>query len=458
MRKKRGSYNDEFDVDDHVRTYLAQMGQMPLLNKKDEMTLAKQIDFARRRYRRAIFSCDLTVRKAIFQIKRVISGDMAPNKVFKAKGKKKPEPPANIREAVESLEKILHTNKELFLVAKETPSIEKKLEARRAIRQNQKQIAKIMHDLDLENNLVDSLFTYLYHRAKWAARSEKKALNREDVRQELDELTENASAAPTLLLQRAIEAKRRQIAFRQLTKQMATSNLRLVVSIAKKYRNRGLDFQDLIQEGNTGLLKAVDKYAYWLGYKFSTYATWWIRQSVTRAITDHSRNVRIPAHIQAKLTELRQILANMPQDLGREPAPEDIAKRMGLSVKEVSALLKYNRTPITLDRSVGEGDESIFGEFLEDPSPECGLQNSHRANLSKAIADVLDTLTLREKEVLILRCGLKDGKECTLEEVGQRFNITRERVRQIENKAVRKLQHPARQAMLESFIESLGND
>lgn len=452
------AYDDDANSDDHVRLYLAQMGQMPLLNKKSEMDLAKNIELARKRYRRAVLSCDIVAQKAVIQIQAVLDDALPPGKIFKSRGKRKPEPPADIVERLELINTLLIENRQLFsrFMAKPNRANRKIF---RSIRHNRKTIYRHMESLNLENNLIDNLFTYLYHRARWAVNLEKKAKINEEFCEELNQVMCASACLPRIMLQFAHEAKARQTRYRQLTKEMASSNLRLVVSIAKKYRNRGLDFQDLIQEGNAGLLKAVDKYEYWLGYKFSTYATWWIRQAVTRAITDHARNVRIPAHIQVKLADLRQLLTHLPQELGRDPTPDEIAKRMGLLTKEVVTLLKYNRNPITLDKSVGEGDESIFGEFLEDPAAmDCGVKNTHHQNLAAAIEEVLSTLTLREKEVIVLRCGLKDGRECTLEEVGQRFGITRERVRQIENKAIRKLQHPARQEILQAFIESLKND
>lgn len=454
MRKNfRQNFDDDSMSDDHVRIYLTQMGELPLLNKKDEMALAKRIEFARKRYRRIVLSYDACVHKTLIKMQAVQNGTLTPGKVFKSKGKKKPEPPKDLPETIKTLSNLLYENRKSFRSLLLGHNDEEKLSLDRQIRSRRREMFRILESLNIENSLVDNLTKYMWQRAIWSAKNEERAKTREDIHEELQRYMLESCCMSRTMLQFAQEARQRQIQYRDLTKLMASSNLRLVVSIAKKYRNRGLDFQDLIQEGNTGLLKAVDKYEYWQGFKFSTYATWWIRQAVTRAITDHARNVRIPAHVQTRLTELRQLLIDLPHELGKEPTVEDLAKRMQVTPKEIITFLKYNRTPITLDKSIGDGEESIFGEFLEDPNSECGLDNTHKQNLSEEIEKVLNTLTVREKEVLILRCGLRDGRECTLEEVGLRFGITRERVRQIENKAIRKMQHPARQEALLAFLE-----
>lgn len=453
MRKNSRQHDDDMMTDDHVRIYLSQMGEMPLLNKKEEIALAKKIEFARKRYRRLVLGSDSCAHKILIKMSAVANETLPPGKVFKSKGKKKPEPPPNLEQIISELSSYLHENRKDFRQSLATNSLEERLILQQNIRKRRWLVYRVLESLNIENSLIDALASYMYHRSKWAFDNEEKAQTRDDIKKELEHYMLEACCIPTVMFQRATECRARQKQYREQTKEMAASNLRLVVSIAKKYRNRGLDFQDLIQEGNAGLLKAVDKFEYWQGFKFSTYATWWIRQAVTRAITDHSRNVRIPAHVQTKLSEMRQVLNDLPQELSREPTPEDIARKMGLSVREVETLLKYSRTPITLDKTIGEGDESIFGEFLEDPNGNSGLENTHKQNLSEELERILDTLTFREKEVLILRCGLRDGRECTLEEVGLRFGITRERVRQIENKAIRKMQHPARQEALLAFLE-----
>jgi RNA polymerase primary sigma factor len=246
--------------------------------------------------------------------------------------------------------------------------------------------------------------------------------------------------------------------YEQVKRQLSGGNLRLVVSIAKKYRNRGLSFLDLIQEGNTGLMRAVDKYEYRRGFKFSTYATWWIRQAITRAIADQARTIRIPVHMIDVLSKLRNASKQLFQELGREPTTEEAAAATGLSIDETRRVLAMGRHPVSLDRPVGESEDSCFGEFIEDgglPRPDKAASNEL---LREKIEALLKTLTYREREIIRLRYGLGDGYTYTLEEVGRIFKVTRERVRQIEAKAVKKLQHPVRSQQLAGFLDNTARD
>jgi RNA polymerase primary sigma factor len=244
--------------------------------------------------------------------------------------------------------------------------------------------------------------------------------------------------------------------YEQVKRQLSSGNLRLVVSIAKKYRNRGLSFLDLIQEGNTGLMRAVDKYEYRRGFKFSTYATWWIRQAITRAIADQARTIRIPVHMIDVLSKLRNVAKKLQQQFGREPTTEEVSIASGIELEETRRVLSIGRHPVSLDRPVGESEDSSFGEFIEDAGTESPSHSASNGLLRQKIEGLLKTLTYREREIVRLRYGLGDGYTYTLEEVGRIFKVTRERVRQIEAKAMKKLQHPVRSKHLEGFLGGLG--
>ena len=275
------------------------------------------------------------------------------------------------------------------------------------------------------------------------------------MQQELHDLMCLTLETPRSLAERVRRIRERFAAYERSMRDLSGGNLRLVVSIAKKYRNRGLSFLDLIQEGNTGLMRAVDKYEYRRGYKFSTYATWWIRQAITRAIADQARTIRIPVHMIETMSKLRRVGKRLVQELGREPTVDELADASGVTLEEARRVLKISRHPVSLDRPVGEGDDSFFGEFIEDNNTDNPVTSATQEMLKDKIDQVLKTLTYREREIIKLRYGLGDGYTYTLEEVGRIFKVTRERVRQIEAKAVRKLQHPVRSKQLKGFLERL---
>jgi RNA polymerase primary sigma factor len=287
------------------------------------------------------------------------------------------------------------------------------------------------------------------------SRTDGNKAKRRGLEAELKHLEDRICTPFGLLRRRVMATRLVHDAYEQAKQELSGGNLRLVVSIAKKYRNRGLSFLDLIQEGNTGLMRAVDKYEYRRGYKFSTYATWWIRQAITRATADQARTIRIPVHMIETMSNIRNIVKNLIQEKGREPTLEEISRAANLSISETRRVLKISKRPISLDRPIGESEDSFFGDFIEDETADSPISMATQEMLKDKIDTVLNTLTYREREIIKLRYGLGDGYTYTLEEVGRIFNMTRERVRQIEAKAVRKLQHPVRSRQLEGFIDSL---
>ena len=344
-------------------------------------------------------------------------------------------------------------------------SEEDKRQTRRVLRIRRRKMVTLVEELSIRTQKVQPLMKKLEQMSARMDELEKqiedlKGLrsareDRANLEKELDDLMRMTLEETGALHKRVEIVKKRFAEYEDAKRALSGGNLRLVVSIAKKYRNRGLSFLDLIQEGNTGLMRAVDKYEYRRGYKFSTYATWWIRQAITRAIADQARTIRIPVHMIETMSKLRNVSKKLLQEMGREPTIEETAKAAGISIEETRRVLKISRHPISLDRPVGESEDSYFGDFIEDDSAESPVSAATQEMLKDKIEQVLKTLTYREREIIKLRYGLGDGYTYTLEEVGRIFKVTRERVRQIEAKAVKKLQHPVRSRQLEGFLDGM---
>ncbi len=456
--------------DDPIRVYLSQMSGIPLLTREEEIYLAKKIEVARRRFRRSLLSCDFALRETVNTLKRVHRGDMPFDRTIKVSLTErltKEQIQARMPYNLSTLDRLMAQQHRNFgqLVRKSTPTARKR-QLRREVVRGRRKCVQLVEELSLRTRRVQPLMQQIcdrLHRME-AIRARLQIIRRDPMaieerdrlRRELHRLFMSTKESPSSLKKRCQQVKRDFELYEKIKRQLSRANLRLVVSIAKMYRNRGLSFLDLIQEGNTGLMRAVDKYEYRRGFKFSTYATWWIRQAITRAIADQARTIRIPVHMIDVLSKLRRVQKELQQELKREPTTLEISERSECSVEEVKRVMDIGRHPVSLDRPVGENDDCAFGEFIEDHGSDNPLANANNGVLRSKIDDLLKTLTCREREIIRLRYGLGDGYTYTLEEVGRIFKVTRERVRQIEAKAVRKLQHPVRCERLAGFLKAAG--